>query len=1687
MNNSFFSNAHNFQSAAMGSVDPRTGLFSYTMLVAQLTGNNHLGPTQTIALSYSPLNTKDIGFGIGFAFSLTQYDKQNRLLVLSTGERYKVAETDNAVFLEQYKQDVVRFEKDVAQDVYRVIHKSGMVEVLNGPQNAYDLKVPIQIFTPLGHTLTLNWAYGLGPIPYLKSISDEENELLQVHYELGSYTRITVRPNTTESYNIQLLFNNGYVSEVNNDAVEPLLKWTMRYDADCRFLTQVLSPTGLTEHVVYTLDGHQFPGKSGLPPLPYVVQYTQYPGHGPNIERTYQYTTSTNFLGYGEKEDWDRDEDYLYGILADYQYGSTESWDDGTTQHLITRRYNNYHLLVSEMVQQNGKNECNRLHQTEYYAQVGVEFQQQPPQFQMPKLATVCFNGKSDGEVTQTEFDAAGNPTMQISSDGVRTDWIYYPAEGDGDDCPASPYGFVRFVKSKTVTPGRSSPEGAYEDAPVYQTVYRYSQLPTCNGAPASYAVVRTCKSLYSAGQLLHESRIQYVNAVNSPEHGRIQRIEETLHATSEAASFSSASTWTSQQTFSYTIQGDTLVQDIEYIGYDQLSLNSQYIQSRFSGKLWREVNSQQCISQYHYDELGRLLKYVSNAETDYAQEVHYSYTIEGIGEIMTTKTDMLGNQLRTRFDGLGRSYQQEILEKGQEAQGWRVVSEIERDNWGRVVKQTRYDWLPMDNDEGNSVPVSSSQYFEYDDWGQQYRIIKDTGESTQQDYDPVTRTLQITLQAPGLKFSKRTVVYDKCHRPVTTTFYDSQGNQHSQQINHYDGLGRLRATVDELKQKTEYTYDLFGRINSTTHSDGTVVRKSFAPFSLKSLVTQVKANDHVLGVRNFDSLHRIISTTSGERTYQYTYQGKNSRPSQITDPLGNTITYSYDPLQGNVLTQVDAGGIQQRFAYDPKTGVITQASAAQQATHSLSYTSSGRLQQGTFRFDDAGAGAARQEKYTYSPAGQLTAYQDVTGKIRRVNFDKFGRPVAALDPDIDVHLTYDTASRVNSWRVHDKQHDKLLTVTLGFDDFGREINREIQTEKDTLTLEQIYTTTGQIATRATRSQHTGLLRQESYTYDPARHWLTEYDCAGSEQPLDAYGFGIAHQHFTYDCLGNILTCITTLADGSSDTATFAYSSSDPCQLRTITHTHLGYPATIILEYDKAGRLIQDEGGRHLTYDALGRLADVRFNDTTSDYTYDAFDRLVLQQIDADNTREFYYQGEARVTEILRESGAETRLLHAQGTTVATVTGSEAHLLGTDHNSSVLMSYKSDGIQTHYRYSPYGQQAEKERNPAIPAYNGEQLDPIGGTYHLGNGYRAYNPVLMRFNAPDSWSPFGAGGLNAYAYCLGDPINRIDPTGHMSLSSVFGIAFCAIGLVAGLTMAIPTGGASLSMSGAIFAGIGLLSDVTGIASAATEDNDPHASTILGWISLGLGVIDLGAGSGGIIKGILQMKKTPAAFGEVFASEVVSYEFTPRGMNMAPPRGYMGNDYVIALQSAIRDERIVSVENPAGSGIHTVGFETTGLYPASRDRDLDLLRRAIFRPSGSNSSIDIVNNIHVAESGVPHNLNITSEDFERLYLDFISIDILSPINKTESIVSTINEIRSITISHLLNTTELSDNTINMMRTAWRNGAFSQYSLEDWICNMLLTESPRTELLLRQNLRDNNESIHFFNNIIIPDRRG
>ncbi|QXH57905.1 RHS repeat-associated core domain-containing protein [Pseudomonas maumuensis] len=82
-------------------------------------------------------------------------------------------------------------------------------------------------------------------------------------------------------------------------------------------------------------------------------------------------------------------------------------------------------------------------------------------------------------------------------------------------------------------------------------------------------------------------------------------------------------------------------------------------------------------------------------------------------------------------------------------------------------------------------------------------------------------------------------------------------------------------------------------------------------------------------------------------------------------------------------------------------------------------------------------------------------------------------------------------------------------------------------------------------------------------------------------------------------------------------------------------------------------------------------------------------------------------------------------------------------------------------------YSAYGYCANAGKAVAL-AFNGEYWDAGVDGYLLGKGYRLYSPSLLRFLSADAMSPFGKGGINAYTYCNGDPINNVDPSGRLGL-------------------------------------------------------------------------------------------------------------------------------------------------------------------------------------------------------------------------------------------------------------------------------------------------------------------------------
>jgi RHS repeat-associated protein len=185
-------------------------------------------------------------------------------------------------------------------------------------------------------------------------------------------------------------------------------------------------------------------------------------------------------------------------------------------------------------------------------------------------------------------------------------------------------------------------------------------------------------------------------------------------------------------------------------------------------------------------------------------------------------------------------------------------------------------------------------------------------------------------------------------------------------------------------------------------------------------------------------------------------------------------------------------------------------------------------------------------------------------------------------------------------------------------------------------------------------------------------------------------------------------------------------------------------------------------------------------------------------------------------------------------------------------------------------YTAYGENAGST-GAARLAHAGEIPERLTGWYLLGG--RPYNPVLRRFLVPDPESPFHDGGFNRYAYCSGDPVNRIDPSGNAWtdwLMAGMMVAMSVVGTVISAgALAAPLAAASTAVATAAVAGAGVagaasaamavaaatpgivaattavtmdvLSTMAAIGSIATmATRNQKANAILGWISMGTGI-------------------------------------------------------------------------------------------------------------------------------------------------------------------------------------------------------------------------------------------------------
>ncbi|QLK87599.1 hypothetical protein E3U36_04555 [Arsenophonus endosymbiont of Aphis craccivora] len=449
--------------------------------------------------------------------------------------------------------------------------------------------------------------------------------------------------------------------------------------------------------------------------------------------------TQKNYLGKDAGFNlWQPDKDQMLNFfLPDYQYGSTEQRLDADGHILcqVTRRYNAYHLLASEKTVREGKT---HLSETQYYAKAGVKFDDQPTQHALPKTKKETWSepGEKGGTasravVTRYQFDEFGNPVRQEAPDGTISEYTYYPAEGEGSNCPADPYGFTRYVKSQSLTPLQKSGR-----EPKNMTQYTWQPLAALETITGNgYAVVqKTVKQTTGNKRSLTENTY-YADKHSRPIYGCLHRKTITL-----TPDIRQEKTFTYSQLLTYTMTEQAVTEHHAFTGHDGLTATNTTVRHISTGNVLSETSAQGIETHYAYDKLGRIIRRTLCPDSVYTNTSTWEYRVHPAGPY-SIETDAWGNKHKTSFDGAGRALRQDTFDT--ETARWYATFSCQHNQLGEVSSGTVKDWLT-----GSQTAYPLTSEITYGGWGEKKAVSFSDGKKSLQQTDPIALTQTVYSQS---------------------------------------------------------------------------------------------------------------------------------------------------------------------------------------------------------------------------------------------------------------------------------------------------------------------------------------------------------------------------------------------------------------------------------------------------------------------------------------------------------------------------------------------------------------------------------------------------------------------------------------------------------------------------------------------------------------------------------------------------------------------------------------------------------------------------------------------------------------------------------------------------------------------------------------------------------------------------
>ena len=596
-----------------------------------------------------------------------------------------------------------------------------------------------------------------------------------------------------------------------------------------------------------------------------------------------------------------------------------------------------------------------------------------------------------------------------------------------------------------------------------------------------------------------------------------------------------------------------------------------------------------------------------------------------------------------------------------------------------------------------------------------------------------------------------------------------------------YDNAGNMTSVTDPLQKITYYTYDKAGNRIAIVDAKSRITFYQYVSFGLLLMVYNAYDREKVYKYNLTGQKTSMIDRKENKTCYTYNAlslltnmsvvkAGESAAADSISfdyDPMGNrtgmadsTGTYAYrlDSL-GRLLSVSKNAAVQISYTYT--LDGLAASIAYGGTTASYTYYNTGKLR--TVRCNNQGAdysydasgnvetithiGGARQE-FTYYKNNATRVITNKSGSsviisICDYSYDLAGRLTRKGDPSIGIsYFSYDACGRLETVAMLGK------ATSYAYDFIGNRIEM-IETYSDPKTFE------GDVNMRYVK-------KVASYEYSPFNELkkMTEmmYGSSG------AFVVG-KETNYAYDRNGNQYSIMCGLIKPSAAS---------------------GQPAVSLIDLPDSAA----SSGHYIdltlnAFDVWNRLTERTFikntRKTITGFSYNGDGLRVSKTVksSSDNyaahTTDYIYDGQHV---ILESDGLSATALYVRGLNYIAkigVANNVDYYMYNAHGDVVHVTSGNGTIRNRYEYDPFGEaifNIEETENSI--KYAGEFQDSSTGLYYLRARY--YDSAIGRFISVDPYwweNAHTASGVNAikqsanlYAYCMNNPLNYIDPTGHV---------------------------------------------------------------------------------------------------------------------------------------------------------------------------------------------------------------------------------------------------------------------------------------------------------------------------------